>query len=150
MARESSNCSPVEITYSILKPFLSGADQDSVELPPYYEIDPRNGVSNRSIAVHVQTRLPKREGRRVSYPFDEIEFSLHGVIKSQVGNKIARRKVSAPGIQFDFRITNRCFCTDRSLCRAKEMVRFQQTSAWQEHPKLPSRRRTLLRPELPA
>lgn len=94
MAQESSNCLPVEITYSILKPFLAGADQDSLELPPYYEVDPRNGVSNRSIAVHVQTRLPTCEGRRISRPFDDIEFSLHGVMKSQVGNKMARRKVS--------------------------------------------------------
>lgn len=84
----------VELSYTVLKPFLTDLEQAYVELPPYFETDPRNGISSRSVGVHVEAHIPQGPNSEILQPFEEVEFSLYGVIRSQVKNKISVKQVS--------------------------------------------------------
>lgn len=85
---------PLELSYTISKPFFTNPEQAYAELPPYIEHDPQNFGLNRSIRIHVEAILLKQQHLRSIQPFQKVEFRLYGAIKSQVQRKVAVQKVS--------------------------------------------------------
>lgn len=91
MKERSVHALPLELSYTIPKPFFTNPEQAYAELPPYFETDPRNGTFSRSVPVHVEAYLTSCRGQ--GQPFEEVEFTLYGAIRSQVQHKVAVKKI---------------------------------------------------------
>lgn len=112
MKYSSVNFLPLELSYTVPKPFFTDPEQAHVELPPYFETDPRSGSSNRSVPVHVEAFVPSSRSHGPQPPFETIEFALYGAIKSQINSKVTIQKVSPNGHKTSRHFTSVHWCRE--------------------------------------